>query len=74
MAEYEMSAFRDDKAAPVETIRSGERPSEESIHKMAEKANLGGYNFRYWRTELRVEGHVQLDFDNGHIDIRKETN
>lgn len=65
MAEYEMIAFRDDQAEPVEIQWFGHRPSDEWITKLAESAALGTYT----GPSMNV-----ANYENGYIEVRKHTN
>lgn len=64
MAEYEMIAFRDDKAEPVEIQWFGARPSDEWITKLAESAGLGTYT---------GPSTNAANYENGYIEIRKHS-
>jgi hypothetical protein len=64
MSEYEMIAFRDDKAEPVESQWFGSRPSDEWITKLAESAGLGNY---------LGPGTNVANYGNGYIEIRKHS-
>lgn len=65
MAEYEMTAFHKDSTEPVQTMWFGSAPSDDWVYTLAENANLGDFKLKTWN------GHVQLNFDNGHIDVHK---
>ncbi|UDL16745.1 hypothetical protein SEA_ATUIN_52 [Arthrobacter phage Atuin] len=66
MAEYELVAFRDDKAESVDSMLFGSRPSDEWVYKLADKANLGDYKYKTY-----AYGEPHLNFDNGFIVVRK---
>lgn len=68
MAEYEMTAFRDDKAEYVETMLFGSRPSDEWVHKLSERSDLEGTPKKQG---LYNGGDIHLNYDNGYIVVRK---
>lgn len=69
MAEYEMVAFRDDKAESVASSWFGQRPTDDWVYKLAGEAGFG--NLIGTGT---VNGNVAINFDNGYIEVRKHTN
>jgi hypothetical protein len=69
MAEYELVAFRDDKAESVASMWFGQRPDDEWVYKLAAEAGFG--NLINTGT---VHGNRAINFDNGYIEVRKHTN
>lgn len=67
MAEYEMIAFRDDKAESVASMWFGSRPSDEWVEKLAGEAELGNF------LSKEYPNNVILNYDNGYIEVRKHS-